>query len=52
MWFHGERRPRTVTLAAPNVTKYERDSDGMLVLQWMVERGFKNGPQAMRDAAE
>jgi hypothetical protein len=52
MWFQGEKKPRTVTMAAPNVTKYERDSDGMLVLEWMVERGFKSGPQAMRDAAE
>lgn len=52
MWFQGEKKPRTVTLAAPNVTKYERDSDGMLVLEWMVERGFKSGPPAMRNAAE
>ncbi len=52
MWFHGEKKYRTVTLAVPNVTKYERDSDGMLALQWMVARGFKDGPQAMRDAAE
>ena len=52
MWFHGEKKPRTVTLAHPNVTKYERDSDGMLVLEWMVAREFKSGPPAMRDAAE
>ena len=52
IWFQGEKKPRTVTLAAPNITKYERDSDGMLVLEWMVAREFKDGPPAMRDAAE
>ena len=52
MWFHGEKDGRMVTWASPNVTKYERDSDGMLVLELMVARGFKSGPLAIRDAAE
>jgi hypothetical protein len=52
VWFDGDQKPRTVTLRWPNITKYERDSDGALVQFWMMRRGFKPAREIERDAAE
>ena len=52
VWFEGDKKPRTVALRWPNVTKYERDSDGALVQLWLTRRGYKPTREPEQDAAE
>jgi len=48
--FDGARRPRTVTIKAPNVAKYTRDSDSLVVERWLEARGFIVGRESASDA--
>jgi hypothetical protein len=52
VWFEGVKKPRSVTVRGPNVTKYERDSDSELIERWLRLRGFIPRDEQARDAAD
>jgi hypothetical protein len=34
------KTPRSVTIKPPNVAQYTRDSDAVILEEWMAQRGF------------
>jgi hypothetical protein len=49
--FKDSRQPRVVTIKAPNIALYTRDSDSALIEDWLSRRGFIRAQEHAADAA-